>query len=351
MNFGIDKLTLTTKDFSVANLNGYSTKGDKIGEQSPFLLTTKEGEDVFANQALKKEPIGNSGEGLIVSFNRNGMQLQINPSKYKHPYHLEGIGNLSNVKEDVQAILNNLGIDCALESLKISRLDVTKQLESQRKYPGWKGAFDLIANTSKRSKENLRYYTSDTFRTSQYVQHQFYDKGIELKSGKQKLNIPERNLIRCETRVMDTKACQKYLGVKRGINYFSDLLKWNNEELNDFQNEVLTNELFNKTKVYQLETTMDLEKLVQQVKNVGGFANFFKGRGIVGSVEDIGIETLMIAVQIYNPKITRQGLNNFKRNLIDNYQKINLALNNTEVTKQELLYDLRKEFIDNFRVA
>ena len=156
MNFGIDKLTLTTKDFSVANLNGYSTKGDKIGEQSPFLLTTREGEDVFANQAWKKEPIGN-GEGLIVSFNRNGMQLQFNPSKHKHPYHLEGIGHLSNVKEDVQAILNNLGIDCALERLKLSRVDVTKQVESKRNYVGYKGAFDLVANTSKRSKENLRY--------------------------------------------------------------------------------------------------------------------------------------------------------------------------------------------------
>ena len=56
MNFGIDKLTLTTKDFSVSNLNGYSTKGGKIGEQSPFLLTTKEGEDIFSNQVFKKEP-------------------------------------------------------------------------------------------------------------------------------------------------------------------------------------------------------------------------------------------------------------------------------------------------------
>ena len=350
MNFGIDKLTLTTNDFSVSNLNGYKTKGGTIGEQSNYLLTTKEGEDIFTQQAYRTEKIGNNSD-LFISFRREGMQLQFNPSKHKHPYHLEGIGHLPNVKEDVQAILNTLGIDCALESLKLSRVDVTKQVESQRNYISWKGAFDLVANTSKRSKENLRYYTSDTFRTSKFVQHQFYDKGQELKGGKQKLIIQERNLIRCESKVMDTKACQKYLGAKRGINYFSDLLKWDNEALNDFQNEVLTNELFNKTKVYQLETTMDLEKLVQQVKNVGGFANFFKGRGIVGSVEDIGIETLMIAVQIYNPKITRQGLNNFKRNLIDNYQKINLALNNTEVTKQELLFDLRKEFIDNFKVA
>jgi hypothetical protein len=349
MNLGIDKITLTTKDFSVANLNGYNTKGGKIGEQSAFLLTTKEGEDIFTSQAYRTEPIGNSGE-LFISFKRGvGMQLRFNPSKHKHPYHLEGIGHLPNVREDVQATLNNLGIDCALESLKLSRVDVTKQVESQRNYVSWKGAFDLVANTSKRAKENLRYYTSDTFKTSKFVQHQFYDKGIELR--KDKIFIQEKNLIRCETRIMDTDACQKYLGTKRGINYFGDLIKWDNEGLNDFQNEVLNVELFNKTKVIQLETTIDLEKLLQQIINVGGMANFFKGRGIINSVEDIGIERLMTLQQMFNPNSSRQRLNNFKRNLIDNYQKQSLALNNSEVTKQELLSDLRKEFIDNFRVA
>ena len=49
--------------------------------------------------------------------------------------------------------------------------------------------------------------------------------------------------------------------------------------------------------------------------------------------------------------ITYINNNSTKQYLIDNYQKTNLALNNTEISKQELLFDLRKEFIDNFRVA
>ena len=65
----------------------------------------------------------------------------------------------------------------------------------------------------------------------------------------------------------------------------------------------------------------------------------------------MGIDFIMMAYEMVNPKITRQGLNNAKRNLIENYQKTNLALNNTEISKQELLFDLRKEFIDNFKVA
>lgn len=347
MNFGIDKLKLHTKDFEMVTAKGWNKKGGKIDEPNPYLLTTKEGQEIFECGIHTNIDIGKAN--LNISINQVGMILEFNPSKHKHPYYLEGIEHLPKVKEDIQVALNNLGIDCGLESLKLSRIDVTKQVESKRNYIGYKGAMELISDTARGNKGIDKYSTTDTFKRSKGLQNQFYDKGSELRD-KYKLVIQEKNLIRCETRLLNMDTCQKLLAKQKGINYFSDLMNWTNDNLNEWQNEVLNKELFDKTKTLQLQSGIDLDQVIYQIMNLGK-ARFIKINGYTKIVEEIGIENWVIAQKVVNPNMTRQGISNEKRNIEKAYQMGLMLQNNRETTKQELVSDLRKEFIDNFRVA
>jgi hypothetical protein len=346
MNFGIDKLKLHTRDFQIDNANGFNHRGGKINETPPYLLTTKEGQEINEHGIFTNVNIGKAN--LNIAINQVGLILEFNPSKHKHPYYLEGIGHLPNVKEDIQVVLNSIGIDCALESFKLSRIDITKQIESDRNYIGYKGAMELISTTTSGKRQKDGYTTSDTF-TRGKMQTQFYDKGVELRD-KYKLPIQERNLIRCETRLLNTATCQKELGQKTGVNYFSDLMKWNNEELNNFHNSILLKELFDKTKCTQLETSIDMDRLLYQIHNLGK-DKFVKINGYTTIVETIGIDNWLIIQKELNPNITRQGISNEKRKIEKAYLQGLMLQNNRETTKQELVSDLRKAFIDNFKVA
>jgi hypothetical protein len=347
MNFGIDKLKLYTKDFQVSNAKGWNKKGGKIDEPNPYLLTTKEGQEIFECGIHTNIDIGQAN--LNIAINQVGMILAFNPSKHKHPYYLEGIGHLPSVKEDIQVALNSLGIDCALEGFKLSRIDVTKQVESKRNYIGYKGAMELISDTIRGNKGIDKFSTTDTFKRGKGLQNQFYDKGSELRS-KYKLFIQEKNLIRCETRLLLSESCQKLLGTPKGINYFNDLMNWNNEELNEWQNEVLIKELFDKTKTLQLQSGIDLDQVIKQVLLLGN-NRYIKRVGYGTIVEEIGIDNWINIQKAIKPNITRQGLSNAKRLIEKEYQLNTMLQNNRETTKQELASDLRKEFIDNFRVA
>jgi hypothetical protein len=244
--------------------------------------------------------------------------------------------------------LNSLGIDCALEGFKLSRIDITKQVESKRNYIGYKGAMELISDTITGNKQINKFSTTDTFQKGKSLQNQFYDKGQELR--KHKLFIQEKNLIRCETKLLLSESCQKLLGKAKGINYFEDLMKWDNEELNVFQNEVLTKELFDRTKTLQLQNGIDIDQLIYQIMKIGK-ANFVKVNGYTNIVEQYSIDTWLQIQKVINPKITRQGISNEKSKIEKAYQMGLMLQSNRETTKQELVSDLRKEFIDNFRVA
>jgi hypothetical protein len=140
------------------------------------------------------------------------------------------------------------------------------------------------------------------------------------------------------------------LGKAKGINYFEDLMKWDNEELNVFQNEVLTKELFDRTKTLQLQNGIDIDQLIYQIMKIGK-ANFVKVNGYTNIVELYSIDTWLQIQKVINPKITRQGISNEKSKIEKAYQMGLMLQSNRETTKQELVSDLRKEFIDNFRVA
>ena len=349
MNFGIDKLKLQSNDFKVANAKGigqFNTRGGKIDDPNPYLLTTKEGQEIFECGIHHNMDIGQAN--LNIAINQTGMALTFNPSKHKHPYYLEGIGHLPKVKEDIQVALNSLGIDCALEGFKLSRIDITKQVESKRNYIGYKGAMELISDTITGNKQINKFSTTDTFQKGKSLQNQFYDKGQELR--KHKLFIQEKNLIRCETKLLLSESCQKLLGKAKGINYFEDLMKWDNEELNVFQNEVLTKELFDRTKTLQLQNGIDIDQLIYQIMKIGK-ANFVKVNGYTNIVEQYSIDTWLQIQKVINPNITRQGISNEKSKIEKAYQMGLMLQSNRETTKQELVSDLRKEFIDNFRVA
>lgn len=101
---------------------------------------------------------------------------------------------------------------------------------------------------------------------------------------------------------MDT--CQKLLAKQKGINYFSDLMNWTNDNLNEWQNEVLNKELFDKTKTLQLQSGIDLDQVIYQIMNLGK-ARFIKINGYTKIVEEIGIENWVIAQKGYQSKYNK----------------------------------------------
>ena len=123
-----------------------------------------------------------------------------------------------------------------------------------------------------------------------------------------------------------------------------------NEELNEWQNQLLTKELFDRTKTLQLQSGIDLDQVIKQVLLLGN-NRYIKRVGYGTIVEEIGIDNWIHIQKAIKPNISKQSLSNAKRLIETEYQLNTMLQSNRETTKQQLASDLKKEFIDNFKVA
>ena len=90
--------------------------------------------------------------------------------------------------------------------------------------------------------------------------------------------------------------------------------------------------------------------MIKQVLLLGN-NRYIKRVGYGTIVEEIGIDNWIHIQKAIKPNISKQSLSNAKRLIETEYQLNTMLQSNRETTKQQLASDLKKEFIDNFRVA
>lgn len=259
MDAGIDKLVLTTRDFSIKNVSVLGQNRNipqgKTEEELPVLgIDTGFGhmEMIRANSVYFNDETGI----FNFSVNRTGAQVIFNPSKILHDYNL--VTDLKQVKKAGDLVtkrLHDQGINLTLDSASVSRLDLAKQDIMTRGIYGYSAAFSFMRGkrmTSTGYKDGYRWGNTQHETTA-------YDKGIES-------NLPIENLIRVEGKFKTTKTVQKRSGIKN----YADILQSDSGHLTDIYNRYLNDVLFGKNVSFQ--TSINFEQEVEKLK-------YFKQKG------------------------------------------------------------------------
>jgi hypothetical protein len=254
MDAGIDKLTLTTRDFSIKNVSvlgqNRSIRQGKTEEEIPVLgIDTGFGhmEMIRANSVYF-----NDETGLFnFSVNQTGAQVIFNPSKILHPVNLvTDLKEVKKVGDLVTKRLHDQGINVSLNSANVSRLDLAKQEIMTRSLRTYSGACAFIKG---KRMSGINYGNGYSWRNGE-TESVFYDKGIES-------NLPIQNLNRLEVRLKTTKAVQKRSGLKN----YGDMLHSDVSHLTGIYNRYLNDVLFSKNVSHQ--TSINFEQEVEKLKH------------------------------------------------------------------------------------
>lgn len=265
MDAGIDKLVLTTREFSIKSLSVMGQNRNipqgKTEDELPVLgIDTGFGhmEMIRANSIYFNDETGI----FNFSVNRTGAQVVFNPSKILHQYNLvTDTKEVKKVGDLITKRLHDQGINVSLESSNVSRLDLAKQDIMTRGIYTYSKAFAFM-----RGKRMTSTGYKDGYRWGN-TQHEVtaYDKGIES-------NLPIENLMRLEGKFKTTKTVQK----KSGFKNYADILHSDSGHLTDIYNRYLNDVLFGKNVPFQ--TSINFDQEVEKLK-------YFKetGRGAVSN--------------------------------------------------------------------
>lgn len=340
MGTGIDKIQVWTPlpEVSVqdASTNVFGRfMNIKQGEtEIPFLLTDKKGFQVYADRIYHNSKLAQ------YTINNRGLQIQFNPSKLRHQYHLSGTGKwFSATIKSIAKELRAIGIDTNLDAMKLARLDLAKQSQMRNPYYSYIDAFRLLK--AKRAK-NQREYPNGYLVGNTRWEVMSYDKKQELLEHN--YQIKESNLMRLEARWLKPKAVSGLCHVDT-LPVLASLAP---EELDSIYVEHLNTKYFPK----QFESTQmafDFDSELEQMKffiNEFGKGWFYKYLS-VRSIEQIlvgfgGTENLRRALLEVVPKQTASDIVNQCKELLSIKAKMDVAVNKQTVSSQ--LYELQEKF-------
>lgn len=335
MDAGIDKIVLTTRNFSIKDVSilgqNRNIPQGKTEEHLPVLgIDTGFGhmEMIRANGVYY-----NDVNGLYnLSVNKTGAQVIFNPSKVLHPYNL--VTDIREVKKVGEAITNALrqhGILLNLETCNVSRLDLAKQDVMTRGIRTYSSAFNFMQGkrmTSTGFENGYRFGNKQTEAT-------FYDKGIES-------NLPIENLMRCEPKFKTTQAVQKRSGIKN----YADILHSDTGHLTDIYNRYLNNVLFDRNVSYQ--TTLNFEQEVDKLKY---FRSIMGRNAVMNYLICNSIDSLTMqfgSIEVLFEIMAKAG---FKRNQIYKQRKQIYTIMQTtnsghasEISIPQLINELQQKF-------
>jgi hypothetical protein len=254
MNVGIDKLVLTTTDFSVRDVFHPELQTDLglLGVPQPHLFT-----DGVGNVVKAKNTYYNHDDGVVqMTINRFGLKVQTNPSKHFHAYELmTETEKLSIVTDNVTKVLKEVGVKLNMEDAVVSRLDLTKQAYMPQPVSLYGMAFKSI----KGKRQEKRDYPDGFYFSNKSHEVCFYDKGKQLK-------LPgTENLMRGEVRFKKTKVVQK---LTDGINSLKELRTSGSPHLTSCYNTYLEKQVFGPAQTAPL--------LEAEMPNILAIAQFVK---------------------------------------------------------------------------
>jgi hypothetical protein len=250
---GIDKLQLTTTDFSLQRFDpqlfglvSHNLQGNTQG--LPKLLITKEGQIIEGSKMYRNTDLGQ------YSINPQGLQVQFNPSKMQHLYHLSGTGkafdeSIKAIKED----LHKSGIGCNLEEMSLSRIDLCNQEQMSHQVGSYLDVFKMF----KAKRGNAKEYSSESYSIkTQLWETVGYDKEKQIKENRLQLYYEgEKNLLRIENKWLT----KRYIYSNLPFNNLNSLRQVSNEELQAIYKKQLIAKAFCMNRI-STQTVLDFKE-------------------------------------------------------------------------------------------
>jgi hypothetical protein len=337
---GIDKIQLWSplNQLSVKDANpsifGCNMSTKQGGAELPYLLTDRTGRSVCANSIYHNSRLAN------YSINAKGLQLQFNPSKALHPYHLTGTGKqFSETIKGVKQELLSIGIDANIDQMKLVRLDLAKQAEMSKPFGNYIDAFRMLKG--KRAKEQRQYPSGYIVGNTRW-QTIGYDKGEELKQHHH--NIPEKNLMRLESRWMKGQS----ISAQFHLNTLPALAELSPIDLTRIYASHLTDKYFPKQfegdqMVMGFDTVIDQMKTAQNRYGRGWFIKYVSAISIDAFIMQLG--GLEMVRKALLEVTTKQRASDYLKDLTDLlYFKSKLDAQTNQQTVASLLYEMQERF-------
>jgi hypothetical protein len=265
---GIDKIALTTKEFSVEHTDNLVTKiTTGQGSQPAYLYKDNAGNEVWGNNSY------HNTERINMSISGYGMQVLVNPSKIFHPHELlTDVSKLGEVYSIIEQELLEVGVKADLAGAKVFRLDLAKQATMKQPVLMYAEAFRAV----KAKRLTGRTYPNGFYFSNKGSELCFYDKGLESKI------LGASNFMRGEARFKKGEIVQKQVG----IITFDDLLRTDADYLTDKYNKYLEDRVFkaaNRPKQGILDFNQE-EQFIQYLKAMHP-RGWFKMWLLMGGIE------------------------------------------------------------------
>jgi hypothetical protein len=262
MNFGIDKLILTTKEYHVHGSNRlesqYNTKAGKLPEVPWKRYYNEPG--LFS--VTIEEP-----KGLQVIFNPSKINgtLQEKPINHLEP-NMEQIRTATDI---VFSHLEQAGITADYNQMKVSRIDITQDTTTDHVTETYFPALSILGGSRlKKRNEPTTYYHGNSQR-----QICTYDKTSHIFDLTNGNGIIEPNTTRMEVRALNSRETAKILNVNR----FNDVLQITTDNLRNIYTGNLKTNLFHlNPHSSNMPASITPEQTNKLIHYFGGYREFNK---------------------------------------------------------------------------
>jgi hypothetical protein len=343
MNLGIDKIALTTRDFSVNNITkelfAINPNTKQGGGELP-IFTDLSGQKLEANSYnhFSKKI------GAYYGVNKHGLKIEFNPSNIYHPYNLITAGEqLNQTYNLIQKDLKNIGINVDLSEMKTTRVDIASQDEMQHHPLIYSNAFrQLNGNRQSKKEEPNSFYF-------QNKEHQvcFYNKREQLldKYGNgYELNVP-KNFMRAEIRALKSGSVLRNIGIKKA----SEILLLDFDTCKNIRDDYMNKNIFNlrqlgKQQVINFESELKQWQHTRERFPKGYLKHYLALNGVnelllrFGGFEGIG---LFLREAGESRKVINSHLKYLKTLVLE---RAFLTKESNEITTEILIKELAKKF-------
>jgi hypothetical protein len=237
---GIDKISLTTKEFLVKDVDLIDVDFSK-GPNSNHVPLFK---DALGREVVGKKAWFNS-QRVNVDINGHGMSVSFNPSKTLHPYHLlTDVGKIkTDILRSIEKEMAGKGLITNLHDAELWRLDLTKQDHMNQPVYSYANAFGHM-----KLHKNTKTYPEGFYITQKQWTSLFYNKGLVLKDPSLV------NFMRAEQQFTKKPIIQNVIKVRT----LNDLLQTDAEYLTSIYNPFMIKKVFSNVNHVGQQLALDI---------------------------------------------------------------------------------------------
>lgn len=286
----IDTLNINTKDFEIDLIKNqcsdYPLTAIRDYNQNPleetntnrFFMYDKNCKPIYGNGLTlarsADNPTGTIRKTGIIKINKfcfNGKEEPFLSCQFSAPklltgqnFYLANCADLKMLGKEFGKILADSGIYCNIDEMKVSRLDLTRNLQTKYSFGTYTPVLKMCnANKTCQSEINAQTYTTGTGK-GKSNQICCYDKLEEIINNGDAIpqGLDNSNIFRCESRFLKSETIQRYTGIEK----FADIKK-NYFDLKDAYKKNVQKNLFGnftkeKLKDYQI---WDFQSVVPKI--------------------------------------------------------------------------------------